>query len=115
MAVQFLEAGYLLYRGRYVFPVLVFSCSVLAQVAVTVTQRKQYSKAVQLMNTVRLTPIVQDKWVKAMSSHRLVPGDVMVLQQGRALCDMVLLRGTCLVTESMLSGEVTSSSVADST
>ena len=45
-----------------------------------------------------------------MSSHRLVPGDVVVLQQGRALWDVVLLRGACLVTESMLSGEVQASS-----
>ena len=37
---------------------------------------------------------------------RLVPGDVVVLQKGRACCDMVLLRGACLVEESMLSGEV---------
>ena len=47
-----------------------------------------------------------------MSSHRLVPGDVVVLQQGRALGDMVLLRGACLVTESMLSGEVPKPSIS---
>ena len=41
-----------------------------------------------------------------MSSRRLVPGDVIVVLQGRAPCDMVLLRGSCLVEESMLSGEV---------
>ena len=46
------------------------------------------------------------RWVRAMPSHRLVPGDVVVLQQGRAVGDMVLLRGACLVAESMLSGEV---------
>ena len=41
-----------------------------------------------------------------MSSHRLVPGDVVVLLPGKATCDMVLLRGCCLVEESLLSGEV---------
>ena len=41
-----------------------------------------------------------------MSSRRLVPGDVIVVLQGRATCDMVLLWGSCLVEESMLSGEV---------
>jgi len=51
-------------------------------------------------------PLVWDGWVRAISSHRLLPGDVMVLQPGKALCDMVLLQGTCLVMESMLSGEV---------
>jgi len=35
-----------------------------------------------------------------------VPGDVVVVLRGKATCDMVLLRGNCLVEESMLSGEV---------
>ena len=38
--------------------------------------------------------------------RRLLPGDVVVLQPGKALFDMVVLQGNCLVTESMLSGEV---------
>ena len=41
-----------------------------------------------------------------MSSRRLVPGDVVVVLPGKATCDMVLLRGSCLVEESLLSGEV---------
>lgn len=43
---------------------------------------------------------------RAVSSRRLVPGDVVVLLPGKATCDMVLLRGSCLVEESLLSGEV---------
>ena len=35
-----------------------------------------------------------------------MPGDVIVVLQGRATCDMVLIQGSCLVEESMLSGEV---------
>ena len=59
-----------------------------------------------LVNHCRLTPIVQAGWVRAVSSHTLVPGDVVVLRRGKAMCDMVLLQGACLVVESMLSGEV---------
>ena len=43
-----------------------------------------------------------------MASHGLVPGDVVVLQPGKATCDMVLLQGNCLVDEAVLSGEVPS-------
>lgn len=43
---------------------------------------------------------------RGMASYRLVPGDIVVLQQGKATCDMVLLQGNCLVDESILSGEV---------
>ena len=42
---------------------------------------------------------------RAVQSTRLVPGDVLVLLPGPATCDMVLLRGSCLVQESLLSGE----------
>ena len=42
----------------------------------------------------------------AVSSRRLVPGDVLVVLPGKACCDMVLLQGNCLVEESNLSGEV---------
>ena len=45
---------------------------------------------------------------RAVASHRLVSGDVVVLLPGKATCDMVLLRGNCLVEESLLSGEVLS-------
>lgn len=44
---------------------------------------------------------------RGVSSHRLVPGDVIVLLRGKATCNMVLLQGGCLVEESVLSGEVT--------
>lgn len=53
-----------------------------------------------------VVPFVWLGRVVALSSRRLVPGDVVVLQRGKATCDMVLLRGACLVEESMLSGEV---------
>ena len=53
-----------------------------------------------------VVPLIWIGRVIAWSSRRLVPGDVVVLQRGKATCDMVLLRGAGLVEESMLSGEV---------
>jgi len=47
-----------------------------------------------------------DRACRAISSRRLVPGDVIVVLPGKATCDMVLLQGNCLVEESVLSGEV---------
>ena len=55
-----------------------------------------------------VVPFVWVGRVLALSSRRVVPGDVVVLQRGKATCDMVLLRGAGLVEESMLSGEVSS-------
>ena len=48
----------------------------------------------------------QRRVCRAVSSRSLVPGDVVVILPGKATCDMVLLRGNCLVEESNLSGEV---------
>lgn len=104
--LQILEQIYLIYRGRYFYPVVINLFSVPALHAMAAMLNQQRKKVMALMNESRLTPMVLGQWVRATSSHRLVPGDVIVLQSGRALCDMVLLRGACLVTEAVLSGEV---------
>lgn len=75
-------------------------------VNVAVTFYLRHKKIMALMNQSCLTPVIQQRWVRATASFRLVPGDVVVLQRGRAVHDMVLLQGACLVNESMLSGEV---------
>ncbi|DBA94075.1 TPA: hypothetical protein ACH3X1_001723 [Trebouxia sp. C0004] len=103
--VQMVEIVYLIYCGRYFYPVLVVLLFTISAVLLIHTLRRQRKKIRALVNECRLTPLVWDGWVRAISSHRLLPGDVMVLQPGKALCDMILLQGTCLVTESMLSGE----------
>ncbi len=95
-----------MYRAYYWLPVMLLSLTAAAAVSLIVTLRRQRIKVMALVNHCRLTPIVQAGWVRAVSSHTLVPGDVVVLQRGKAMCDMVLLQGACLVVESMLSGEV---------
>ena len=41
-----------------------------------------------------------------MWAKLLVPGDVIVVQPGAAVCDMVLLQGNALAQESRLTGRV---------
>ena len=72
---------------------------VIAHVA---TPQKAVSSDIPLPNPPSLPPY------RAISSQRLVPGDVIVVLPGSATCDMVLLQGNCLVEESNLSGEVIS-------
>ena len=101
-----LEVGYLIYQERYFYPGLIVLIFSVAAISLIVTLRRQRRKVMAMVNECRLTPIIWEGWVRAVSSHRLLPGDVLVLQQGKALCDMVVLQGSCLVMESMLSGEV---------
>lgn len=41
-----------------------------------------------------------------LESHHLVPGDMLVLKEGKTLlpCDAILISGQCIVNESMLTG-----------
>ena len=100
------EVAYLIYRHRYFYPVLVLFMFTVSVTALSRALLRTRKKMMALVNEVRLTPVVVGGWVRGVSSHRLLPGDVVVLQPGKALFDMVLLQGNCLCGESMLSGEV---------
>ena len=104
--LQDLQLVYLIFRGQYVYPVLIALFTWTACIALTTCLYQRHKKIMALMNAFRLTPLVQQQWVRASVSYRLIPGDVIVLQRGRATCDMCILQGACLVNESVLSGEV---------
>jgi len=104
--LQILELAYLWYSAYYAYTAVIASLTLFAVTILSVTLREQHAKLVNLVNQRRVVPIIQRGWVRACPSHKLVPGDVIVLQNGKAACDMVVLRGSCLVEESMLSGEV---------
>ncbi|DBA99058.1 TPA: hypothetical protein ACH3X1_014197 [Trebouxia sp. C0004] len=103
--VQFAEITFIAYEQDYKL------AGLLAFVTISscfVSVYKLYQSRMKLYQSVsqqRLVAIVQAGRVRAMSSRQLVPGDVVVLLPGKATCDMVLLRGNCLVEESLLSGE----------
>ncbi|KAL0032691.1 hypothetical protein WJX79_003604 [Trebouxia sp. C0005] len=103
--IQILELVYLLYSTYYAYAAVIASLTLFAMTILGVTLTEQHAKLVNLVSQSHVVPVVQQGWVRACPSHRLVPGDVLVLQKGKAVCDMVMLRGSCLVEESMLSGE----------
>lgn len=109
--LQYIEIIYLIYRQYYWLPAVLCAVTTAAAVSLVRTIRLQRLKLMAMINHCRLTPIVRGGWVRAVSSHMLVPGDVVVVQQGKAMCDMVILQGVCLVIESMLSGEVQTTSL----
>ncbi len=107
-ALQYVECIYLIWKGSWVLPAILLTISLAADLKVVAAVRQQHITLTGLINQRRIVPIVTRRgWVRALPSYKLVPGDVVVMQRGKASCDMVLLRGSCLVEESMLSGEVT--------
>uniref|UniRef100_A0A8U7M6B9 Cation-transporting ATPase n=1 Tax=Corvus moneduloides TaxID=1196302 RepID=A0A8U7M6B9_CORMO len=51
--------------------------------------------------------LMSGKGFQELESHHLVPGDMMILKEGKTLlpCDAILVSGQCTVNESMLTGE----------
>ena len=92
--------------GYYAFPIFILLLSTCSLLHFKMILNRQRARLMDLVNQNRLMPVVRAGWVRAMLSHLLVPGDVVVIRPGKAPCDMVVLTGACLVEESMLSGEV---------
>ncbi|XP_055481195.1 probable cation-transporting ATPase 13A5 [Psammomys obesus] len=69
-------------------------------------QSVKLHKLVEEHNKVQVTITVKGKGLQELESRLLVPGDVLVLPGRTALpCDAVLIDGSCVVNEGMLTGE----------
>ncbi|XP_035227276.1 probable cation-transporting ATPase 13A3, partial [Stegodyphus dumicola] len=91
----------------YQFATCVVILSILS-VSTTVWETRKQTKA--LRNAMRLQDIVsvvRDGNELQISSEDLVPGDVIIIPKSHftMVCDAVLLTGTCVMNESMLTGE----------
>lgn len=87
------------------FMLIVFECTVVFQRVRTLTEFRTMSITPYPVQTFR-----DGKWAEVTSSE-LVPGDVVSILRTKPdsgiPCDLLLLRGTCIVNEAMLSGEST--------
>ena len=106
VSLQYVECVYLACTGSWVFPIILLIISLAANLGRLAELHQQHVTITGLINQRCIVGVVLEGWVRALPSYRLVPGDVIVVQRGKATCDMVLLRGNCLVEESMMSGEV---------
>ncbi|NWT58336.1 AT134 ATPase, partial [Erythrocercus mccallii] len=72
--------------------------------------RKQSIKLHRLVeshNNIMVTVFRNKEGFQELQSHHLVPGDMLILKEGKTLlpCDAILVSGQCTVNESMLTGE----------
>lgn len=93
----------------YQFSVCVVVLSTIS-ISATVWETRKQSKA--LRNAVHShseVTVLRDGYELQKSSEELVPGDVILLPERQYImeCDAILLSGTCVVSESMLTGEST--------
>ncbi|KHJ93182.1 hypothetical protein OESDEN_06911 [Oesophagostomum dentatum] len=75
-----------------------------ASIIVIISQEKKLRSMVQSSNDVE---VLRADGIKTISSEGLVPGDVIIVPAhgGLMQCDAVLMNGTAIVNESMLTGE----------
>ncbi|KAJ6225829.1 hypothetical protein RDWZM_004374 [Blomia tropicalis] len=105
---QFFICSIWLLQLYYQFATCILLLSILS-VATHVWQTRKQSIALrrQVQSTSTVS-VVRDNRLVKISSIELVPGDVLVLPKHSQMnfeCDAVLLTGSCIVDESMLTGE----------
>nr|XP_056705856.1 probable cation-transporting ATPase 13A4 [Euleptes europaea] len=83
----------------------------LLSIALTVydlrTQSVKLHRLVASHNSLPVKVCRRQAGLQEMESHHLVPGDLLALEGGKMMlpCDAILISGTCIVNEGMLTGE----------
>ncbi|KAF4020869.1 hypothetical protein G4228_012718, partial [Cervus hanglu yarkandensis] len=94
----------------YYYAITIVIMSVVSIISSLYAIRKQYimlHDMVAAHSTVRVSVCRVNEEIEEIFSTDLVPGDVMVIPLNGTVmpCDAVLINGTCIVNESMLTGE----------
>lgn len=91
---------------KYILNAVLVTILVATMVHKALQRYQQAERLAGYAHWPRLVPYVCRGIVHAMAVRQLVPGDVIVVQPGVAVCDAVLLQGGCLCEQSTLTGEV---------
>ena len=90
----------------YIYPSVLVAVILAGQGLCAYLAYHKAKRLVSLTKHTQLVPYVSKGYVRALTARHLVCGDIIVVVPGPAMCDMVLLRGNCLVEEFVVSGEV---------
>ncbi|XP_078523236.1 putative cation-transporting ATPase 13A4 [Lissotriton helveticus] len=107
---QAVAMGVWLSLETYELPSVIIFMTLVSVIVTTYDLRKQSVNLHNLVaanNTVMVTVSLKTGEYKEVESHNLVPGDVIILTGNKLYlpCDAVLINGSCIVDEGMLTGE----------
>jgi len=90
----------------WVYAVAIVVMSVLSAITSVVQTRRNLVQIRSIALYITQIDVWRDGQWRSVSSRDLVPGDVIAVTDGSVMaCDALLLSGTCIVNESMLTGE----------
>lgn len=89
------------------YAIAIAAMSVFSITGAIIQTRKNQKNLRSTVHTSDIASIIRNGEVTSVSTELLVPGDVLVIPPHGCVmhCDAVLLTGTCIVNESMLTGE----------
>ena len=67
-----------------------------------IRKQAQFSCDIKVYRYIGSSDEVEAKMIK---SKELVPGDIIAIPQGEIPCDAIVIQGSCVMNESMLTGE----------
>ncbi|XP_078523235.1 putative cation-transporting ATPase 13A4 isoform X2 [Lissotriton helveticus] len=107
---QAVAMGLWLSLGNYEISGVIIFMTLVSVIVTTYDLRKQSVNLHNLVaanNSVMVTVGLKTGEYKEVESHNLVPGDVIILTGNKLYlpCDAVLINGSCIVDEGMLTGE----------
>ncbi|XP_075720182.1 putative cation-transporting ATPase 13A4 [Rhinoderma darwinii] len=102
--VLWLAEGYL---GYAIAILLLCFCTITLSLMELRQQSKKLHNLVKAHNTMKVNVCRRDEDCDQIESRHLVPGDIIVLSGKNFFmsCDAILINGTCIVNEGMLTGE----------
>ena len=93
------------FEAYFYFAACIFIIATVSIATTVVETRRRLFALAELARFSSSVNVLRDrKWV-TLSSSALVPGDVVQVGTGVVPCDLALLSGSCVVNESMLTGE----------
>ncbi|OQR88101.1 P-type ATPase (P-ATPase) Superfamily [Achlya hypogyna] len=102
---QLVSVGLWLEEEYYTYALAILAMSLSSIVYEVVTQVQNARQMEALVRCDTMVPVVRDGVPTTVAASDLVVGDIVVVAEGMAAADMVLLAGECSADESSLTGE----------
>jgi cation-transporting P-type ATPase 13A2 len=98
--VIWIENSYKLYASMIVF------FSLVSIIAALIEVKENYHRLREMLFSEQTVEVLRNNNVITINSRELIPGDIVQLKENsRLTCDLILIKGNCVVEEAVITGE----------